>query len=136
LILTEGEKLVKTPTYHVFDLFKEHQDGELVYCFAENEYVGGKDRIPLISSSASVKDGVMTLTLANCSLEDSAEISCDIRGFECTEASARILTAEVHTYNDFDAPDRLAPAEYPVKLENGVLTAELPACSVVSVTIK
>ena len=136
LILTEGEKLVKTPTYHVFDLFKEHQDGELVYCFAENEYVGGKDRIPLISSSASVKDGVMTLTLANCSLEDSAEISCDIRGFECTEASARILTAEVHTYNDFDEPDRLAPAEYPVKLENGVLTAELPACSVVSVTIR
>lgn len=136
LILTEGEKLVKTPTYHVFDLFKEHQNGELVYCFAENEYVGGKERIPLLSSSASVKDGVMTLTLANCALEDSVQISCDIRGFECSEASARILTAEVHTYNDFDAPDRLVPSDYPVKLENGVLTAELPACSVVSVTIR
>jgi len=28
LILTEGEKMVKTPTYHVFDLFKTHQGGE------------------------------------------------------------------------------------------------------------
>ncbi|MGN0637281.1 MAG: alpha-N-arabinofuranosidase [Huintestinicola sp.] len=136
LILTEGEKMIKTPTYHVFDLFKEHQDGELVYCFSTNEYAGDKEKIPLLSSSASVKDGVMTLTLANCSLEDSAEVSCDIRGFEGSEASARILSGEVHSYNDFDAPERVTPAAYPVKLENGVLTAELPACSVVSVTIK
>ena len=136
LILTEGEKLIKTPTYHVFDLFKEHQNGELVYCFSTDEYAGDKEKVPLLSSSASIKDGAMTLTLANCSLEDSAEISCDIIGFECSEASARILTAEVHTYNDFDAPDRVAPAAYPIKLENGVLTAELPPCSVVSVTIK
>lgn len=136
LILTEGEKMVKTPTYHVFDLFKDHQDGELVYCFSTNEEAGDKDKVPLISSSASVKDGVMTITLANCSLDDSAEISCDIRGFKAEAASARILTGEVHTCNDFDEPDRLTPAEYPVKLENGVLTAELPPCSVVGVTIK
>lgn len=136
LVLTEGEKMVKTPTYHVFDLFREHQNGELVYCFSTNEYAGDKEKVPLLSSSASVKDGVMTITLANCSLEDSAEISCDIRGFECNEVSARILTAQVHTCNDFDAPDRVTPAVYPVKLENGTLTAELPPCSVVSVTVK
>ena len=136
LILTEGEKMIKTPTYHVFDLFSGHQDGELVYCYCSDETAGNDTKIPMISSSASVKDGVMTITLANCSLEDSAEISCGLAGFECSEASARILTADVHDFNDFDAPERVAPTEYSVKLENGAVSAELPPCSVVCVTLK
>ena len=57
LILKEGEKMVKTPTYHVFDLFKTHQGGELCYSYADNCQAGGK--IPMISQSASVKDGVL-----------------------------------------------------------------------------
>lgn len=136
LILTEGEKMIKTPTYHVFDLFSGHQNGELVYCYCSDETAGKDTKIPMISSSASVKDGVMTITIANCSLEDSAEISCGLAGFECSEASARILTADVHDFNDFDAPERVAPAEYSVKLENGAVSAELPPCSVVCVTLK
>lgn len=136
LILTEGEKMIKTPTYHVFDLFSGHQDGELVYCYCSDETAGNDTKIPMISSSASVKDGVMTITLANCSLEDSAEISCGLAGFECSEASARILTADVHDFNDFDAPERVAPTAYSVKLENGAVSAELPPCSVVCVTLK
>ena len=136
LILTEGGKMIKTPTYHVFDLFSGHQDGELVYCYCSDEAAGNDTKIPMISSSASVKDGVMTITLANCSLEDSAEISCGLAGFDCSEASARILTADVHDFNDFDAPERVAPAEYDVKLENGAVSAELPPCSVVCVTLK
>lgn len=136
LILTEGEKMIKTPTYHVFDLFSGHQDGELVYCYCSDETAGKDTKIPMISSSASVKDGVMTITLANCSLEDSAEISCGLAGFECSEASARILTADVHDFNDFDAPERVAPTEYSVKLENGAVSADLPPCSVVCVTLK
>jgi len=136
LILTEGEKMIKTPTYHVFDLFSGHQDGELVYCYCSDETAGNDTKIPMISSSASVKDGVMTITVANCSLEDSAEISCGLAGFECSEASARILTADVHDFNDFDAPERVAPTEYNVKLENGAVSAELPPCSVVCVTLK
>ena len=136
LILTEGEKMIKTPTYHVFDLFSGHQDGELVYCYCSDETAGNDTKIPMISSSASVKDGVMTITVANCSLEDSAEISCGLAGFECSEVSARILTADVHDFNDFDAPERVAPTEYSVKLENGAVSAELPPCSVVCVTLK
>jgi len=136
LILTEGEKLVKTPTYHVFDLYKEHQGGELVYCFCSDEKAGTKDKIPMISSSASVKDGVMTITLANCSVEDSADISCDIRGFACSEASARILTGDAHSFNDFDSPENVVIGDFAVSLENGILSAEFPPCSVVSVTLK
>ena len=30
MILTEGAEMIKTPTYHVFDLYKNHQDATLV----------------------------------------------------------------------------------------------------------
>lgn len=136
LVLTSGEQMLKTPTYHVFDLYKEHQDGEAVYCFCENEnLMNGKD-VPMISSSASVKDGVMTITLANCSLTEEAEIYCDIFHFEGKEVSARILTGDVHAFNDFDTPDTVKIEDYAATLEGNTLTVKLPPCSVVTVTVK
>lgn len=136
VILTSGEQMIKTPTYHVFDLYKEHQDGEAVYCFNENENLcEGKD-VPMISSSASVKDGVMTITLANCSLTDEAEINCDICHFTGTEVSARILTGDAHAYNDFDTPETVKIEDYTATLADGALSVKLPPCSVVTVTVK
>ena len=136
LILTDGEKLIKTPTFHVFDLFKEHQDGECVYCHTQNENLREGKNVPMISSSASVRDGVLTVTIANCSLDESAEIECDICGSGAKSVSARTLTGEVHTCNDFDAPERLVTTELEAKLENGKLRVTLPACSVSCITLK
>lgn len=136
VILTEGEKMIKTPTYHVFDLFKEHQNGEAVYCHTQNENLYEGKNTPMISSSASVKDGVLTITLANCSLSDDAEMECSICGFEGTEVSARILTEEVHAHNDFDAPDRVVIKPHTAVIENSILKVKLPACSVAEVTVR
>lgn len=136
LILTEGEKMIKTPTYHIFDLYKEHQDGDAVYCYSDNENVGGEHFLPMISSSASVKHGVMTVTLANCSLTENAEISCDICHFNGSNVTARIVTGDPHSFNDFDNPEKVKAEDHTAKLENGVLTLDLPACSVVAVTIR
>ena len=136
IILTEGEKLIKTPTYHVFDLFKEHQNGEAVYCWSENEKIGSKHGVPMVSSSASVKDGVLTLTLANVSLDEEAEISCDVCNFAASEVSARILTGDAHAHNDFDAPDTVTVKAHSAELKDGKLTVKLPACSAVEVTLR
>jgi len=134
VILTEGEKLLKTPTFHVFDLFKTHQGGELVYsnCTEEKNPNG----TPAISQSVSVKDGVMTVTLANTSLESAYEIDCDLYGFEAKFVSARILSGEVHEYNDFDNMDKVSIKPYTAELSQGRLTIKLPECSVVSVLIE
>ncbi len=135
LILTEGKKLVKTPTYHIFNMFKTHQDSELVYSFCENDRVG-KEEIPAISQSVSVRDGKMTVTVANCSLDEEYEIECAVSGFAASKASAEILDADLRAYNDFDDGERVVPREYDVKLDNGVLTVKMPACSVVSVVLE
>ena len=136
LILTEGSKMVTTPTYHVFDLFKGHMDGENVYCFCENETAGENDKIPMISASASVKDGVMTITAANCSLTEDADISCTLYGFEAGSVEAQIVTGEVHMLNDFDEPENIKPSAAEASLSGNVLSAAVPPCSVVSFTIK
>lgn len=133
LILTEGEKMVLTPTYHVFDMFKSHQDGEAVYCFTEKHETGIEKKVPMVSASASTKDGKLTLTLANCALDEEAEISCGISGMDISSAAAEILTAEVHSLNDFDAPEAVKPAAFEVNVKDGKLYAVVPPCAVVSV---
>ncbi|MCM1164830.1 MAG: alpha-N-arabinofuranosidase [Lachnospiraceae bacterium] len=134
LLLTEGEKLVKTPTYHVFDMFKTHQNSELLYSFVENTDAHG---IPAVSQSASINEnGEVTVTMANCSLDEDLEIRCGFAGFAPETARAVILTGDVRAFNDFDAPERVKPAGHSAELADGGFKVTLPRCSVVSVVLK
>jgi alpha-N-arabinofuranosidase len=131
LLLTEGEKLVKTPTYHVFDLFKAHQDSELVYSFLEEERVKG---IPAISQSASVDAlGHLTITLANCSLEEDYELEIRIVGHTPGDVTARILTGDVHDYNDFENAEHVRIISHAVQQTGQGIQVVLPKCSVVEI---
>lgn len=133
VILTEGDALVKTPTYHVFDLYKDHQDADAVYCYTD--FVTEYNRVPFVTSSASVKDGKLTITMTNASLYDSADIECSVAGMSFNNASANILTEEVHAYNDFDAPDKVTIKAHNATVDNNMLRIEIPPCAVVSVTL-
>lgn len=134
VILTEGSVMVKTPTYHVFDLYKEHQDGDAVYCYTD--FASEYENVPVVTSSASVKDGKLTITITNSSLTDSADISAEIAGLPVSKVSARILTGEVHEYNDFKNTERLCVKPYTAKVEGNKLSVTLPPCSVVSVVLE
>ncbi len=133
LLLTEGDKLLKTPTYHVFDMYKTHQDSELLYSFTEYAEAGG---IPAVSQSASVgSDGRITLTFANVSLTEDFDIDCCIIGAAPKAAEARILTGDVRAFNDFGSPEKLTPAEHKAELVHGGVRFTLPKCSVVSIIL-
>lgn len=134
VILTEGDRMLKTPTYHVFELYKEHQDADAVYCY--NDFMSEYENVPMITSSASVKNNKLTITITNSSLSDSVKIECSTAGFVGSKAFARILTNEVHAYNDFDAPDRVAISDLDVSISSNQIYLELPPCSVASVTIE
>lgn len=135
LVLTEGEKMILTPTYHVFDLFKTHQGGEAVYCHVENQTIGEGTEIPMVSCSASVQNGQMTVTFANCSIDQEAEIDLSLLGFNAKSATARIVSGECHTLNDFDSPENVTPKAFDVSLDNGSVSAVIPPCAVVSVIL-
>ena len=135
ILLTDGDKMVKTPTYHVFDLFKAHQEGTAVYCYVDGDKAEDHHKAPMISASVSVKDGVMTLTLANCALTEDAEIACDVCHFAATQAEARILHADVRAFNDFDHPEDVVIQPWTAAITDGKLRMTLPACSVAEVTL-
>ena len=135
VILTEGGKMIKTPTYHVFDLFKTHQNNEAVYCYTQNENMSEGKNAPMISVSASVNEKSMTVTVANCSLTEEAAVECSIFGFKASSVSCRILTNEAHSFNDFDCPDRVSITEHMAVIKDNVLKLNIPPCAVVECVV-
>ena len=135
VILTEDDKMIKTPTYHVFDLFKTHQNNEAVYCYTQNENMSEGKNAPMISVSASVNEKSMTVTAANCSLTGEAAVECSIFGFKASSVSCRILTNEAHSYNDFDCPDRVSITEHTAVIKDNVLKLNIPPCAVVECVV-
>ncbi|NLH96427.1 MAG: alpha-N-arabinofuranosidase [Clostridiaceae bacterium] len=139
IILTEGEKMVLTPTYHVFDMYKVHQEADLLQVNLENEeYRFGDDAIPQVSASASMdKDGVIHISICNLSHEKDVEIDCQLRGTEVSGVSGTILTAPaMNAHKTFDAPENIKPARFNgASLKNGVLRIEMPPKSVVVLAV-
>jgi len=136
IILTEGDKMVLTPTYHVFDLYKAHMDARQLDCFIEAEKTGTeKHSLPAVSASASEKNGTVTLTLSNLDPDKGQEVEIALRDETIGNVKGRILSGKMDAYNDFEkAP--LAIREFTdFSVKNGRLTMKLPACAVAEITL-
>lgn len=141
VILTEGEKMVKTPTWHVFHMYRHHQGAELLESSlsGSGETGIGEWQVPEITESVSEKDGVINITLNNLSVTDSKELTIHFAGEKkysiCEE---KIVTGgDVHDMNSFDAPDMVKEegfSGYTMKGNDIELT--LPRGSVVLLRVK
>ena len=144
MILTEDTKILKTPTYDVFQMYKEHQDATLVESYVAdaanriNEPVISYNdiSIPALSESVSVTEQngqkLLTITLSNTSLTDSlsVELELPIKYSFCGKASVAMLHAEARAYNTFDDPDRVRAFETEEDWNGNLQVVSLPACSV------
>ena len=132
LILTEGAKMLLTPTYHVFEMYKVHQDATLVGSYAQTEIIDGYN-IPNLSVSASLDaNGALNITAVNLSVTKPAPIVCDIAGMDIKSATGRILTGNMAALNTFEAPETVKPVAYnDAKIKDGKLNFELPPNSVI-----
>lgn len=137
VILTEGEKMLLTPTYHVFDMYKEHMEAMLVYSNIENKNMRENDYLPAVSQSVSVSaDGKMHITISNASLDEDFDIDCIMPRAEYTSVSAKVLTAGYTVCNTFEAPEAVKPEAFDsVKLDGEKLSFKLPKCSVVAIDL-
>jgi len=134
MILTKEEKIVLTPTYHVFDMFKVHQDALWVHTAVESpEYVLGGQKLPSVNCSASIDvNGKLHVSLCNIDPKSRQRVSCTLTKFTARKVSGKLLTAgEMQAHNSFDTPNVVEPREFSdFILRNNTLDVTLPPMSV------
>lgn len=141
VILTEGEKMLLTPTYHVFDMYKVHQDAE----FLDLTLDGGSfsfdgEEIPAVSATASRdSEGKIHISLCNLNHLASNEVVLDIRGLTGKKLSVTGTTltgGKIDAHNTFAAPDNVKPQPFSgFALQDGRLTVTLPPMSVTTLEL-
>jgi alpha-N-arabinofuranosidase len=141
VILTQGEKMLLTPTYHVFKMYAPHQNNTLLESWIENRQVGEEDSVgPLLSESASIgEDGSLVVTLCNLSLGEEVSVEAETPGFTAQGVTAEILTGAKDAKNTFeDGKAGVVKAEGYSKAavtKNG-FSVTLPPVSVVTLVLR
>ena len=139
VVLTEGSKMILTPTYHVFDLYKAHQESTLVDSFIDTEQIGeAETSVPNLNESVSIDDsGVMHITIANLSLTQSYPIESILTGKTIKSVQARILCNKQGAHNTFEEPNTVAIEPFDdMKVTQSSLDFTIPACSVMELTVE
>ncbi len=140
MVHTRGKEMFLTPTYHVFEMFKGHQDATLLpHELKCSAYEHDGQKLPSLNVSASKsKDGAVTITLCNLDPNAEAPLECTLNGMTANTVSARVLTAEaMNAHNTFEHPDAVKPAAFSaVSIEDGTLETTLPPMSVVLLEIR
>jgi len=135
MILTDGSKMVVTPTYYVFDLFKVHQDAMRVQTQVKAaDYSFNGENLPAVNCSASIDDkGKMHVSLCNINPDAPEKVKIGFSMFKPDGISGKILTAgKMNADNTFDEPDRVVPHDFAdFKLTGDSASVELPPMSVV-----
>lgn len=141
VILTEGAKMILTPTYHVFKMYNCHQDAELLDSYVETKEIG-KDNwnVPNLTESVSLgTDGKIHITMTNLSVDEDYEIEGLLADTEVSEVKGTVLTNKMNAHNTFDAPEVVKAEEFNgCKVVDNKLVFTIPACSVLhlEVTVK
>ena len=141
VILTDGPRMLLTPTYYIFHMYKYHQNAELVESYMDGVKEIGEDKefmVPNLQESASIDEtGTMTITINNLSVSDSEPV--DISFAECKPSlvTASILTQKMDAYNTFENPDTVKEEAFTAfqVTEKGI-SFVMPACSVIQFRVK
>ncbi|MNI38244.1 Intracellular exo-alpha-L-arabinofuranosidase 2 [compost metagenome] len=133
--------MLLTPTYHVFNMYKVHQDAELLDLTLDSgSYSFGGKEIPEVSASASVTaEGVIHVSLCNLNHVAAAVLPLELRGLvgqAVDIAGTTLAGATIDAHNTFSQPEAVVPQPFTAfKLEGDTITVELPAMSVTVLAI-
>ncbi|MBB2183837.1 alpha-N-arabinofuranosidase [Lachnospiraceae bacterium MD1] len=140
VILTEGEKMLLTPTYHVFKMYTVHMDAQLLETEVENaEYAYNNEKIPQINVSSSIdSEGKIHISICNLNPNQEAEIDCELDGFSGKKVTGKMVSAEqVNSKNTFENPEEISITSFQnATIKEGHLIATLPAKSVVVLEVE
>jgi alpha-L-arabinofuranosidase len=140
VILTDEEKMLLTPTYHVMEMYTVHHDATLLPLqLKTNDYTVGTEKLPAVSASASRdKNGLTHISLVNIDGKNAQDVSIDVKGAKYTTVTGRILSSQkVQDHNTFQNPEKVKPTAFKgATLTSNKLNVKVPPFSVVVLELK
>ncbi|SKB84371.1 alpha-N-arabinofuranosidase [Parapedobacter luteus] len=138
VILTEGEKMLLTPTYHVMEMYKVHQDARLIPVEVQTgAYKFGDEEVPAVSVSASLDSlGNTHISLVNIHPTEEQRVTVNLDK-TYGKVEGRVLTSgDLKDHNTFEHPDRIQPAVFnDAQLKDKMLDVRLAPFTVVVLTL-
>ncbi len=141
LILTKDEKMILTPTYHVFEMYKVHQDATLIPIDIKSEIYNKE--LPAIHGSSSIdKEDKIHVSLCNIDPNNDIDVSIE---FTRTDLENKSLTAsilrgvQINSHNTFDSPENIKPKEFDssrFKVGKNELNFKMPSMAIIVIEIK
>lgn len=129
MVLTEGSKMVKTPSFFVFDLYKEHQDAETIEAFG--------DESETISYTISKKNNIATISICNFSLEETQSLIFEELGAKSVVFAKGIKGEKMDDHNDFSHPETIKLLDFEaVTIDTGNVKVQVPPMSVTTVRVE
>jgi alpha-L-arabinofuranosidase len=140
LVLTDKDRMLLTPTYYIFDLYKVFQDARsLTVQLNSPDYSYGSGKIPAVNASAAKdSNGVVHLSLVNLDPTKKIRVKAGLGAIAFQTVQGRVLTsAKFNDYNTFDDPGKVKPAVFNgARKEGSDVVVDLPPMSVVVLDLK
>ena len=141
MVLTDGPRMVLTPTYHVFRMYQVHQNATFVPLdYRCGTLVSAEGNLcDDFSASASCNaDGVLHVSLANPLLDKAVEVELGFDQLKPKTAVGELLTASrIQAYNHFGEAPEVAPVPFTgARCAGGKVKLTLPAASVAVLEIR
>jgi alpha-N-arabinofuranosidase len=140
VILTDEEKMILTPTYHVMEMFNVHQDATMLPVVVNStDYIFNNEKLQAISASASRDaSGVTHISLVNIDANKAQDITLDLRGAKFSNVTGKILSSpKIQDHNTFENPNKIKPGPFKgVSLSGNSLKGKIPPFSVVVLELK
>ena len=140
VILTDKEKMILTPTYHVMEMYNVHQDAVMLpMTVVSAAYMMGMEKLKAVNASASRdKDGATHISIVNIDPKKEQTVTVNVKGASYKSVTGRILkSGRMQDYNSFDNPEKIKPVAFDaVTLTGNKLVLKIPATSVVVLELK
>jgi len=142
LILTDGPRMVLTPTFYVYEMYADHQGGQSVPLRLESDEVSfegaeGPRTIPCLAASASRKETALTVTLTNAHAREAREVEIVLKDARVAEVQAQVLRGgAIQAHNTFDEPREVMPRPARAPEGAGELSVTLAPASVTKLAMK
>ncbi len=140
LVLTQKDKMILTPTYHVFDLYQVHQDATMLpITIRSPDYAIDDVKVPAVNASASRdSSGVVHVSFVNLDPKKKITISTTLQDVDWKTVQGKMVTSPKFTdYNSFDQPGKIKLVVFNgAKKQGDQLVVALPPLSVVVLTLR